>query len=90
MLPRASSSRGKFTTVFRKFALQPYSGTPLDRVLKHTGHFSHWERDATQGLRHTHSMLCKTPRGSGEQGLALEGGHTDPVSLQVLVSKGSG
>lgn len=87
----ASSSRGKFTTVFHKFALQPYSGTPLDRVLKQTGCFSpREERDTTQGFGRTHSMLRKTPRGSGEQGLALKGGHTNPVGFQVLVSKGSG
>lgn len=35
-------------------------------------------------------MKGKTPRGSGEQGLALKGGHRNPVGLQVLVSKGFG
>lgn len=54
MLPRAMSSTGKFTAVFCKLAEQPYSGTPLTRVLKQSGQVSAWEEGAPPGaLEHS-------------------------------------
>lgn len=53
-LPRAMSSTGKFTAVFCKLAVQPYSGTPLTRVLKQRDQVSPWEEgDAAGGLGHS-------------------------------------
>lgn len=75
MLPGAMSSTGKFTTVFCKLALQPYSGTPLTRVLKQSGRVSPWEEGAPPGaLGHSFGGMADgratMPERAGAKGMA--------------------
>ena len=88
--PRPPSSTGKFTTVFCRFARQPYSGTPRTRVLQQGGHVSHRAEGTPPaglggtGQRHLTAQRGRRGTEGWDHGHARKARHSPALASRLL------